>query len=301
MINTPSRIISTFIILFDLLGFSQNSLAKYFESPIVFNVCSPQPSSCQAKPQIVLLGNTPEYVDLIVGIYSEPGWNAIDSIDGNISQTVQVHGTVNTMRPDIYTLMYTVTNSCGHSDTVYRDVIVGDFLAPIISARYSDTVLIYLYDSYDVRNYINIYDTWTDSSYLFDHLEIGYNNVDTAVTGNYKTTVVTSDSFGHTSDSFTLAVVVKDTSTSGVGLQLLSKAYYLFPNPSSGLVYIRSNKLIQSIQIINAIGKEVYTRSPTLNHGQVLVLDLEHLPRGYYICTTVMHDSTKRSQKLFLH
>ncbi len=302
MKNSGYNKIPTFVLLISVFfGLSQNSLAKCFESPAVFNTCNPKASSPQTKPEIRLSGNEPEYVDVITGDYTEPGWRALDSIDGDISVYVQVHGTVNVMRQGIYTLMYTVTNSCGNSDTVYRDVIVGDFTAPIISARYSDTVHIYLHDAYDVRDYINIYDAWNDSSYLFDQLVIGFNNVDTFVVGHYKTTVVTSDSFGNTSDSFTLAVVVKDTSTTGVSLQLLGEVYFLFPNPSTGLVHVQSNKLIQSLQIFNAIGKEVYTLFPTLNDGQVLVLDLKHLPRGYYVFTTVINENTKRSQKLLLY
>lgn len=56
--------------------------------------------------------------------YTEPGYMAIDSVDGNITNKVNVSGNVNTNRVGTYTITYTVTNTSGVTKTLTRKVIV---------------------------------------------------------------------------------------------------------------------------------------------------------------------------------
>lgn len=72
---------------------------------------------------IHLTGKDP--ITLSVGsTYQEPGYKAIDSIDSDITSKVEVSNNVDTSKPGIYKVTYTVTNSSGVSTSKIRTVIV---------------------------------------------------------------------------------------------------------------------------------------------------------------------------------
>ena len=56
--------------------------------------------------------------------YQEPGFSASDNADGDLTDRVQISGTVDTSKPGTYKLYYTVTDSFGNSDTEVRIVQV---------------------------------------------------------------------------------------------------------------------------------------------------------------------------------
>ena len=56
--------------------------------------------------------------------YVEPGVTGYDLTDGDISNNIQVEGTVNTKTPGEYTLTYVLTNSLGNSNVITRKVHV---------------------------------------------------------------------------------------------------------------------------------------------------------------------------------
>ena len=87
----------------------------------------------QTAPELTLKGNNPEYVDVITGTFTEPGWTATDKTDGNLETAVQVDGTVNTFMIGTYTLTYTVQDAQGNIATQTRDVIVRDQVFPTIT------------------------------------------------------------------------------------------------------------------------------------------------------------------------
>lgn len=72
---------------------------------------------------IYLLGDDP--IILNVGdTYTEPGYNATDSIDSNITDKVQVTDNIDTTKIGTYQVVYTVTNSSGITTSKARKVIV---------------------------------------------------------------------------------------------------------------------------------------------------------------------------------
>jgi len=72
---------------------------------------------------IYLKGN--KTMNLKVGTkYTEPGYTANDTLDGDITSKVIVKGTVNTTKKGIYKITYTVTNSKGKTTSEIRTVIV---------------------------------------------------------------------------------------------------------------------------------------------------------------------------------
>ena len=54
--------------------------------------------------------------------YQEPGYSAWDNCDGDITDRVQVSGTVQPYRPGTYQIHYTVTDDYGNTDTQIRTV-----------------------------------------------------------------------------------------------------------------------------------------------------------------------------------
>jgi hypothetical protein len=54
----------------------------------------------------------------------------------------------------------------------------------------------------------------------------------------------------------------------------------IYPNPTTGIIYIRSEKKILQIQIINAVGNTVYEQS---NVGTEATIDISFAPHGTYI------------------
>jgi len=56
--------------------------------------------------------------------FVDPGCEAIDVIDGNLTEQVSVNGSVNTAEKGTYTIVYSVTNSKGITTTEARTVTV---------------------------------------------------------------------------------------------------------------------------------------------------------------------------------
>ena len=62
--------------------------------------------------------------------YTDPGYTAEDNIDGDITDKVEISGSVNIYHADTYTLSYTVTDSYGNTATAERTVIVKPIKQP---------------------------------------------------------------------------------------------------------------------------------------------------------------------------
>ena len=62
--------------------------------------------------------------------YEEPGYTANDNIDGDITDKVEISGSVNIYHAGTYTLTYTVTDSHGNKATAERTVVVKPIKQP---------------------------------------------------------------------------------------------------------------------------------------------------------------------------
>ena len=77
------------------------------------------------KPVITLNGAS--YINIYVNnTYEEPGYNAMDNCDGDISANVSVSGAVNTSVAGRYTIIYKVTDSNQNSTMITRTVDVSE-------------------------------------------------------------------------------------------------------------------------------------------------------------------------------
>ncbi len=87
----------------------------------------------QNKPELVLSsGNT---LVLSVGeAFVEPGYTALDNVDGDITANVVRTGTVDVNAKGVYTLNYTVRDAAGNKASATRSVTVQDAAAPVVTA-----------------------------------------------------------------------------------------------------------------------------------------------------------------------
>lgn len=75
------------------------------------------------KPQITLKGKQTIYIELGKN-YVEPGYNANDSCDGNITSNVKIKNNINNKKAGTYYVNYEVLDNSGNKNTVSRKVIV---------------------------------------------------------------------------------------------------------------------------------------------------------------------------------
>ena len=74
-------------------------------------------------PKITLKGNGTLYM-VVNTTYNEPGYEAIDECEGDLTDKVTVSGKVNASQIGTYTLTYSVTDSANNTSTVTRSVVV---------------------------------------------------------------------------------------------------------------------------------------------------------------------------------
>ena len=74
-------------------------------------------------PQLILNGDATIVLTMGNG-FNDPGYTAMDNIDGDLTSQVQVEGTVNIFIPRTYTITYSVTDSFNNTTTVTREVQV---------------------------------------------------------------------------------------------------------------------------------------------------------------------------------
>ncbi len=77
----------------------------------------------EEKPKIELEGSKTVYADF-EGTYKEPGYKAFDNCDGDITNQVEVKGSVDTSKIGRYQLTYSVKDRGGNTEEVERTVIV---------------------------------------------------------------------------------------------------------------------------------------------------------------------------------
>ena len=158
-------------------------------------------------PVISLTGDHTIYLDKYT-VFEDPGCSAWDSVDGNLSGSVEITGSVNTSIVGSTTLSYNVTDAAGNpADTVIRTVIVelvdttppefiytgpttlyaaqdADFTPPDLYAR-DDNPMIYIGDNITIQG-----------------------SVDTAAPGTYTLACDVCDNAGNYAETLVLTIIV---------------------------------------------------------------------------------------------
>ena len=80
-----------------------------------------------AKPDIATIIHLNGSKTMTLGIgekYTEPGYNAIDAIDGDITSKIEINSNVDTSKAGTYRIIYSVTNSTGVTTSETRTIVV---------------------------------------------------------------------------------------------------------------------------------------------------------------------------------
>lgn len=77
----------------------------------------------EEKPSILLKGDTVLYINKD-GAYNEPGYTATDNCEGDMTDSVEIEGQVNTTTPGTQTVTYKVIDKAGNEEIVTRTVYV---------------------------------------------------------------------------------------------------------------------------------------------------------------------------------
>ncbi|MBQ2982392.1 MAG: polysaccharide deacetylase family protein [Lachnospiraceae bacterium] len=96
-------------------------------------------------PSITLKGDKNQYIKL-GSTYSEPGFSALDTVDGDMTGKVEVSGSVDTSKTGTYTISYKVTDSAGNSSSVSRQIYVFDKQAEVNSVDPGNKVVYLTFD-----------------------------------------------------------------------------------------------------------------------------------------------------------
>ena len=160
---------------------------------------APAPVKDTVPPVITLKGNAS--MELTEGdTYKEPGYTAIDDVDGDITHLVAITGTVQTAFAGKYTLTYTAIDKAGNTAKATRTVVVKAApvvspvkVPPVISQIGSNPIILHLGGSpYVEQGAIATCNVDGDISHLIKMS----GTVNTSKAGTYKVTYSVTNSAG---------------------------------------------------------------------------------------------------------
>lgn len=190
-------------------------------------------------PEILLTGG--EELTIGVGtVYREPGYSAVDAVEGDVTAFVEVSGEVDWLKPGTYPVTYTVSDSAENAVTVTRTVTVTAKARP--AAIWPENKVIYLtFDDGpgpDTRRLLNILDEYgvkatffvTDSGYpeLLEQIVARGHSIGIH-TATHRYREIYADAESYFSDLYKMQSVIRDAT--GTTTTLLR-----FPGGSSNTV-----------------------------------------------------------------
>ncbi len=93
-----------------------------------------------SQPPEIKLNGGDQYVITVGSFYSDPGFEATDSADGDLTDKVLVEGDVDWLNPGTYPITYTVADSMGNSTSVTREVYVEAMPQPKVQWPQNKTI-----------------------------------------------------------------------------------------------------------------------------------------------------------------
>ena len=173
-------------------------------------------------PPTISLNSSSELKINIGEAYKDPGFTAIDDVDGDITDKVIVDGTVDVHTKGTYTLTYKVEDSSQNQAKIPRTIIVDDFTAPTISLNGKSNL------------YIKIGETYTEPGFS------AKDNVDGDLTSKVKVTgTVDTSKMGRNTITYTVSDYSGNTtSVSRSVLVYKQQAVASTVNPGNKVVYL---------------------------------------------------------------
>ena len=159
-------------------------------------------------PVITLIGNNPMNIS-VNSVYSEPGANVTDLVEGDLTHHLKISGSVDSSKVGSYSITYMASDSKGNAATpVTRVVNVVDDAKPIITLKGTSPITIPANATYT--------DAGATASDAVDGdltaQIITVNSVDTTKPGTYTVTYNVTDKAGNAAKEVTRTVIVTDQS-----------------------------------------------------------------------------------------
>ena len=164
-------------------------------------------------PAITL--NGPATININQGdTYTDPGATATDNVDGDLTSSIVVSGTIDTNNPGTYTVTYTVNDAAGNAATpVVRTVNVLDTQAPVITLLGDNPINVNQGTTYNDPGA-------TASDNVDGNISsniVVTNTVDTTTAGTYTVTYTVTDAAGNQGSAIrTVNVINADAYGDGV-------------------------------------------------------------------------------------
>ena len=196
--------------------------------------------------------------------FIEPGYKAIDNLDGDITSKVKVEGSVNTKKLGTYTLTYTVKDSSLNETKVTRDVVVVDNISPSLTLNGSNVINISTGGSYSEAGYKAIDNLDGD---ITNKVSVS-NGVNSSVAGVYYVTYYVTDSSGNEAYVVrTVYVGTEEERTAGNRIEISIDQQYLWYYKNGSLVI--SSPIVTGTRGVNDTPRGNFT---ILNKAQNIYL-----------------------------
>lgn len=128
--------------------------------------------------------------------YQDPGYTAVDNYDGDVTDMVEVAGSVDVNNMGTYEIVYSVSDSSGNSNTIKRTIVVKDIAFPDIKLKGDSKIILTLGKDYQEPgfNAVDNYDGDLTSAVKVSG-SINKNKV-----GTYPLTYTVTDNSGNTTE-----------------------------------------------------------------------------------------------------
>lgn len=159
--------------------------------------------------------------------FTEPGFTAVDNLDGDLSAQVTV--TEKTVDENVFMLVYTVSDTDGNTAQAEREVLVKDVVAPVISLNGDGRMMIVEQDKYHDSGATALDDVDGD---LSSKITVR-GEVDTSRLGTHTVVYTVQDSSGNTATAERVVTVISKTAAAA------NKIFLTFDDGPSKTVTVR--------------------------------------------------------------
>ncbi|MGB0429516.1 MAG: GEVED domain-containing protein [Bacteroidia bacterium] len=231
----------------------------------------------QTKPVLTLRGNNPMEIEVYTS-FNDPGADAFDNIDGDVTANISVENTIDTARLGEYDVIYSAFDNAGNfADAVVRKVSVVDTEAPIITLKGAANMILEVGDAY-VEDSAEISDNYyTDVDLIIS------GGVNTNAVGTYEVYYDATDRSGNSATQLVRTVVVEDN----IGINDIThlKKFDVYPNPASDFVYAEltaKTSLNGKVTLYDALGKQLVAKQVSFNGQTIVKFNVSSLSSGIY-------------------
>jgi len=146
-------------------------------------------------PPVLELTNGDNIIVAFGSTFADPGFMAFDDVDGDLTASVVVEGSVDTSIYDKQTLTYTVTDSSGNTTQLVRHITIQELTPPVLTLAGEESLFLKLGEAYTEAGY-----SATDNADgdITSKVVVS-GSVDTSKIGIYTITYSATDSSNNTS------------------------------------------------------------------------------------------------------